>query len=259
MRILWISDSPDTPSGFGNVTRFVCEGLVKRGHSVSIIGWQSKQEQDWNGCKVFPASGVLGSRSSLSVPGALSAGDRDRAGRCVVAAVLFAAPHVRRQMELTDTPWALYFPIDGDMEGGGTAAELDPDCSTKGVDIPDRDERIRSGTRRAGPGSTAGTSLTGWTAASFIRRADRARAKAEGGRGGEIPGAFRQPQSADARCCRGCWMFSRSLRRGGRTRCCTCIPILRMSSPESGIYSYDVRADLQSPGALNRRCGLLQG
>jgi len=30
----------------------------------------------------------------------------------------FTAPHVRRQMQLTDTPWALYFPIDGDIEGG---------------------------------------------------------------------------------------------------------------------------------------------
>jgi len=27
------------------------------------------------------------------------------------------APHTRRQMELTDAPWLLYFPIDGDMEG----------------------------------------------------------------------------------------------------------------------------------------------
>jgi glycosyltransferase involved in cell wall biosynthesis len=26
----------------------------------------------------------------------------------------FAEPHVRRQMELTRTPWVLYFPIDGD-------------------------------------------------------------------------------------------------------------------------------------------------
>ena len=34
----------------------------------------------------------------------------------------FSAPHVRRQMQLTDTPWALYFPIDGDMEGGGLPA-----------------------------------------------------------------------------------------------------------------------------------------
>ena len=28
-----------------------------------------------------------------------------------------SAPHIRRQMELTDTPWALYFPIDGDLDG----------------------------------------------------------------------------------------------------------------------------------------------
>src|SRR5580704_13845730 len=118
MRILWISDSPDTPSGFGNVTRFVCEGLVKRGHSVSIIGWQSKEEQSWNGCKVFPASGMLGSRSLFPFlvryrpEIVIALGD-------VWWLPYFAAPHVRRQMELTDTPWALYFPIDGDMEGGG--------------------------------------------------------------------------------------------------------------------------------------------
>ena len=38
MRILWMSDSPDTPSGFGNVTRFVCAGLAKRGFAVNILG-----------------------------------------------------------------------------------------------------------------------------------------------------------------------------------------------------------------------------
>src|SRR5439155_1221986 len=29
----------------------------------------------------------------------------------------FTAPAVRRQLELTDTPWMLYFPIDGDTGG----------------------------------------------------------------------------------------------------------------------------------------------
>ncbi len=118
MRILWISDSPDTPSGFGNVTRFVCDGLARRGHNVSIIGWQSREEQTWNGCKVFPASGVLGSRSLYPFlvrhrpEIVIALGD-------VWWLPYFSAPHVRRQMELTDTPWSLYFPIDGDMEGGG--------------------------------------------------------------------------------------------------------------------------------------------
>jgi glycosyltransferase involved in cell wall biosynthesis len=113
MRVLWISDSPDTPSGFGNVTRFVCEGLAKRGHGVSILGWQTLEAHDWNGCKVYPATGMLGSRSFFPFlvrhrpEVVIALGD-------VWWLPYFSAPHVRRQMELTDTPWALYFPIDGD-------------------------------------------------------------------------------------------------------------------------------------------------
>ena len=49
-----------TPSGFGNVTRFVCEGLAGCGHQVSILGWQTRQPHEWNGCRVHAVgSGVL--------------------------------------------------------------------------------------------------------------------------------------------------------------------------------------------------------
>src|ERR1035438_879900 len=117
MRVLWISDSPDTPSGFGNVTRFVCEGLARRGHNVSIIGWQTRQQHEWNGCQVYPvAKGSLGGEAVFPL-----------LVRCRPEIVIalgdvwwlpyLNAPHMRRQMELTDAPWALYFPIDGDMEG----------------------------------------------------------------------------------------------------------------------------------------------
>jgi glycosyltransferase involved in cell wall biosynthesis len=113
MRLLWISDSPDTPSGFGNVTRFVCEGLVRRGHQVSILGWQTKQEHSWNGCRVYPSAGALGNMSLFPFlvrqrpEVVIALGD-------VWWLPYFNSPHVRRQMELSDTPWALYFPIDGD-------------------------------------------------------------------------------------------------------------------------------------------------
>lgn len=119
MHILWISDSPDTPSGFGNVTRFVCGGLARRGYRVSILGWQAKAPYDWDGCRVHPpGSDPLG-------------GDalhyfliRERPDAVVALGDVwwlpqFAAPHLRRQMELTDTPWVLYFPIDGDTAGEG--------------------------------------------------------------------------------------------------------------------------------------------
>lgn len=133
MRVLWISDSPDTPSGFGNVTRFVCEGLANRGHSVSILGWQTLEAHDWKRCKVYPAAGELGSRSLFPFlvrnrpEVVIALGD-------VWWLPYFSAPHVRRQMELADTPWALYFPIDGESSDGRLPAgwlEL-----LRDVDIP---------------------------------------------------------------------------------------------------------------------------
>ncbi len=116
MRILWVSDSPDTPSGFGNVTHFVCRGLASRGHDVSIIGWQTQEHHELSGCKVYPSLGRLGSEAVY--PFLL----RNRPEIVIALADVwwlpyFSSPHVRRQMELTGTPWALYFPIDGDMEG----------------------------------------------------------------------------------------------------------------------------------------------
>jgi glycosyltransferase involved in cell wall biosynthesis len=113
MHLCWISDSPDTPSGFGNVTRFVCEGLAARGHRVSILGWQTETANDWNGCKVYPSQGRLGSDALYPLL------VRHRPDLVVALADVwwlpyFAAPHIRRQMEMTQTPWALYFPIDGD-------------------------------------------------------------------------------------------------------------------------------------------------
>jgi glycosyltransferase involved in cell wall biosynthesis len=111
----------------------VCEGLAKRGHSVSILGWQTLQAHDWSGCKVYPASGALGSHSFFPFlvrhrpEVVIALGD-------VWWLPYFSAPHVRRQMELTDTPWALYFPIDGDNAEGRLPAswvEL-----LRDVDIP---------------------------------------------------------------------------------------------------------------------------
>ena len=117
MHVLWVSDSPDTPSGFGNVTRHVCEGLARRGHQVSILGWQTREPGQWNGCRLFPTqSDRLGGDALFPLL------VRTRPDVVIALADVwwlpyFGAPHVRRQMELTDTPWCLYFPIDGDVGG----------------------------------------------------------------------------------------------------------------------------------------------
>lgn len=118
MHVLWLSDSPDTPSGFGNVTRFVCAGLARLGHRVTILGWQTRASHDWDGCRVVATqpdafgSDVLYSYLVRHRP------------EVVVALAdawwlpFFTAPHVRQQMELTGTPWLLYFPVDGETEDG---------------------------------------------------------------------------------------------------------------------------------------------
>ena len=118
MRVLWISDSPETPSGFGNVTRFVCGGLAERGHGVSILGWQTHEAHDWNGCRVHPVgSDPMGSDALYAYL------VRHRPDVVIALADVwwlpyFGSPHVRRQMELTETPWALYFPVDGNTADG---------------------------------------------------------------------------------------------------------------------------------------------
>jgi glycosyltransferase involved in cell wall biosynthesis len=118
LHIAWISDSPDTPSGFGNVTRYVCEGLARRGHKVTIFGWQTKHAFDWNGCRVLPmAKDPMGGDALYAYL------LRHRPEAVIALADVwwlpyFASPHVRRQLELTETPWILYFPIDGENADG---------------------------------------------------------------------------------------------------------------------------------------------
>lgn len=118
MRVLWISDSPETPSGFGNVTRFVCQGLAACGHQVSILGWQTRQPYDWNGCRVHAVgSDPMGSDALYAYL------VRHRPEVVIALADVwwlpyFSSPHVRRQMELTEARWALYFPIDGNTAEG---------------------------------------------------------------------------------------------------------------------------------------------
>jgi glycosyltransferase involved in cell wall biosynthesis len=100
------------------VTRAVCEGLARRGHRVTIFGWQTKRAFDWNGCRVLPmAKDPMGGDALYAYL------LRHRPEAVIALADVwwlpyFASPHVRRQLELTETPWILYFPIDGENSEG---------------------------------------------------------------------------------------------------------------------------------------------
>jgi glycosyltransferase involved in cell wall biosynthesis len=113
-----MSDDPETPSGFGNVTRWVCDGLRRRGHKVSILGWQAEEPYDWNGCHVYPSGAEPLGKAGL-YPFLL----RHRPDIVVALADIWwlpyaNSPHIRRHLEMTGTPWGLYFPVDGDCGEG---------------------------------------------------------------------------------------------------------------------------------------------
>jgi glycosyltransferase involved in cell wall biosynthesis len=243
MRVLWISDSPDTPSGFGHVTRFVCEGLARRRHDVSILGWQTKETHDWNGCKVYPAVGTLGSHSLYPFlvrhrpEIVIALGD-------VWWLPYFSAPHVRRQMQLTDTPWALYFPIDGDIEDGGLPSgwvEL-----LQEVDIPiAMSEFGRNAAARYG--INCRYIPHGVDRSVFYPPASREQAKAEVGAEGKflvLSDSRNQPRKMLPRLLDVFAKFAQ-----GRPDA-----LLHLHTDpndeftRSGVYSYDVRADLRHYG-----------
>lgn len=114
MRILWVSDSPTTPSGFGQVTRAICQRLARRGHYVEILGWQTHgKTMYWEGIPVHPVrhhqfgSDVLLGYMLRSRPDFL----------ITLADVWWMSfmtePDVQRYLDLSGTRWVHYYPIDG--------------------------------------------------------------------------------------------------------------------------------------------------
>jgi glycosyltransferase involved in cell wall biosynthesis len=114
MKVLWLSDSPMTPSGFGNVTGSVCEGLVRCGHEVHILGWQTHgASQPWNGATLhgigwhpMGANVLLSYLCRLRPDVLISLAD-------VWWLTFLTDPAIEQFFEMTPTRWMMYFPIDG--------------------------------------------------------------------------------------------------------------------------------------------------
>jgi len=125
MKIVWMSDSPSTPSGYGNATRFICAGLARRGHHVSIIGWQTLGPATrWSNCRLFPIGENLFGADVLKKylrrlrPDVLvTQGDFWRLA-------YIANPAISEVMRAAQIPWALYFTIDSDRGDGRLPSSL---------------------------------------------------------------------------------------------------------------------------------------
>ena len=118
MKILWMSDSPTTASGYGNVTRFICAGLARLGHDVSIIGWQTQTRKAWRGCTIYPvgknafgADVILDCLKLIQPDVLVTQGD-------VWQLSYLANPVVAEFMREARIPWILCCTIDSDMGRG---------------------------------------------------------------------------------------------------------------------------------------------
>ena len=120
MKILWMSDSPTSPTGFGNVTRFVCTGLAARGHQVMILGWQSLGlPVAWQHCTLYPvrrhdnfgADVLLDYLRWLRPDVLVTLGD-------IETLAYIADPAIADFRRTAAIPWGLYYPISSDMGHG---------------------------------------------------------------------------------------------------------------------------------------------
>jgi glycosyltransferase involved in cell wall biosynthesis len=111
-----MSDSPTSPSGFGNVTRFVCAGLAARGHQVCILGWQaSGSPTRWQNCTLYPVR-----LNSFGADVLLSYLQKLQPDVLVTLADVWWLTYISNHpianfRRTAGIPWLLYYPIDGDM------------------------------------------------------------------------------------------------------------------------------------------------
>ena len=114
MRVLWVSDSPASPSGFGTVTRAVCRRLADRGHNVEIVGWQTRGDTArWEGIPVHPVHRDLFGSDVL-----LGYLMRTRPNFLITLADVWwlsflADPPVQQYLDMSGARWLLYYPVDG--------------------------------------------------------------------------------------------------------------------------------------------------
>jgi glycosyltransferase involved in cell wall biosynthesis len=136
MKILWMSDSPLSPTGYGNVTRFVCAGLAAAGHQVMILGWQHLElPVAWQQCTLFPvrrhdnfgAEVLLDYLRWLRPDVLVTLGDIENLGH-------IAEPEISDFRQTAAIPWMLYYPISGDMGDGRLPPEWVRILKT--VDLP---------------------------------------------------------------------------------------------------------------------------
>lgn len=119
MKLLWLSDSPSSPSGFGNVTHFLCRGLAALGHEVHVVGWQTEERGEMDGPVQVHPRGREGVGADVLVRYILDLRP-DVLITCAVTwwMAFIRHPSVDRILRRAHVPWVHYYVVDSDMGAG---------------------------------------------------------------------------------------------------------------------------------------------
>jgi len=108
MRLMWWSNAPWVPSGYGVQTKLFVPRLVAAGHEVAICANAGLQGGTtlWNGVRVFPGWGAVGNEVI---------GHHSRSWEAEITISLFDAWVVQPQkFAMTGMRWVPWFPVDSE-------------------------------------------------------------------------------------------------------------------------------------------------
>jgi glycosyltransferase involved in cell wall biosynthesis len=134
-KIIWVSDAPSLPTGFGLVTAEICCRLAKLGHNILILGWWAAGEAEYDGCHVLPcpiapkeALATLIKTLSWFLPEFLiTLGD-------IPWLTYVADESIAYELSRNSIKWIIYYPVDGAQPDGTLPAAWRP--VLRRADIP---------------------------------------------------------------------------------------------------------------------------
>jgi glycosyltransferase involved in cell wall biosynthesis len=126
MKILWVSEHPEAPTGFGNITHFICKGLAKEGCDVHIVCWGvTNQTRRWQGCIVHTVNTYYHDHGANAVLNLLP---QLRPDYLVTVGnprlfIRFAKLGGEHEVHRYGVRWILYYPLDGELEDGSIPSD----------------------------------------------------------------------------------------------------------------------------------------
>jgi glycosyltransferase involved in cell wall biosynthesis len=251
MRLLWISDSPTTPSGFAAVTREVCSRLRDRGHQIEILGWQNRGGTAWwQGIPVHPvrhdqfgADVLYGYLMRVRPDFVISLAD-------VWWMSFLADPQVQGYLDMSGARWVHYYPVDG-ADPDGRLPTGWPEL-LRVADVPVAMSRWGQDVSRAS-GVEAEYIPHGVDLAVFQPPADKAAAKRVLGFDGRfvvLSDARNQPRKMQPRTLDTLRLLASDPRYDDVLLHLHCDP--HDPAAESELYSYSLLHDLELLGLLDR-------